>query len=110
MRKATQKDEHLEFNEVYDQEDDIYYVTLKTGEPSYCVEIDDMIVAEVGMFTNAFTGFRVLNYAKNRAAINQVYLSGKLKQQILRRSKKSENRSRQAREAAFDHALEKVLA
>ena len=25
---------------IYNEEDDVYYVTFKTGEPSYCVEVD----------------------------------------------------------------------
>lgn len=108
MRKANQKDEQL-FNEVYDQEDDIYYVTLKTGEPSYCVEIDDMIVAELGMFTNSFTGFRVLNFNRNRNAIKQTYLTEKFKQEM-KHSQRSAKQSQQAREAALEQALEKVLA
>jgi len=32
-----------EFSEIYDQEDDIYYVSFKTGEPSFVVEVDDIL-------------------------------------------------------------------
>lgn len=40
-----------DFSERYDEEDDIYYVTFKTGEPSYCIEVDDLLVLEVGIFS-----------------------------------------------------------
>ena len=33
----------IEFSELYDQEDDIYCVTFKAGEPSYVVELDDVL-------------------------------------------------------------------
>lgn len=56
---------NIPFNEHYDEEDDIYYVTFKTGEPSYCIEIDDILILEVGMFSGLPTGFRILNYTKN---------------------------------------------
>lgn len=56
------------FSEIYDEEDDIYYVTFKTGEPSYCVEVNDIVVLEIGYFTQLPTGFRVLNFKKNRVA------------------------------------------
>jgi hypothetical protein len=112
MRKITRKDKEREdyaIDEVYDREEDIYYVTLKTGEPSYCMEIDDILIAEVGMFTNSFTGFRVLNFNRNRTALNEMFLAGRLKQEI-KQNIKSGKDSRQAREAAFEQALGKVLA
>lgn len=108
MRKDTHKEE-ITFDEVYDQEEDIYYVSMKTGEPSYCIEMDDIIIAEVGMFTKAFTGFRVLNFNKNRPALTQMLLKGKLKEGM-RESMKSVKQLQDAREAAFEQALEKVFA
>ena len=57
---------NIPFSEIYNEEDDIYYVTFKTGEPSYCVEVDDVLVVEVGLFTNLPTGFRILNFKENR--------------------------------------------
>ncbi|MFA4889808.1 MAG: hypothetical protein WC628_09590 [Candidatus Omnitrophota bacterium] len=57
---------NIAFSEVYNEEDDIYYVTFKTGEPSYCQEIDDILIIELGLFTNLPTGFRILNFSKNR--------------------------------------------
>lgn len=108
MRKDTHKEEFT-FDEVYDQEEDIYYVSIKTGEPSYCVEMDDIIIAEVGMFTKAFTGFRVLNFNKNRHALAQLLLTGKLKEEM-KESMKSIKQLQDSREAAFEQALEKVFA
>jgi len=45
----------------YDREADILYITLGTGEPSYCEEVDDMLLIERGLTTNAITGFRILD-------------------------------------------------
>ena len=53
-------------SEVYDEEDDVYYVSFKTAEPSYCQEIDDVLIIELGLFTNLPTGFRILNFSKNK--------------------------------------------
>ena len=54
---------NVDVSEIYDAEGDTYYVTFKTGEPSYCVEVDDLLLLEVGLFTNLPTGFRILNFA-----------------------------------------------
>ncbi len=45
----------------YDKEADVLYITLGTGEPSYCEEIDDILLVERGFITNNITGFRVLD-------------------------------------------------
>lgn len=50
--------------EYYDEEADVYYVTFETGEPSSVVEVDDVILLEVGVYSHALTGFRVLGYKK----------------------------------------------
>ena len=55
---------NIDFSESYDPEDDIYYVTFKTGEPSIIDEADDNLLVEVGMFTGIPTGFRILNFKK----------------------------------------------
>ncbi len=57
---ATSKE--LKVSQVYDAEDDIYYVSFETGEPSYVEEVEDDIVVELGIFTNMPTGFRILNF------------------------------------------------
>src|SRR2546426_179230 len=60
---------NVEFSEHYDPESDIYYVTFKTGEPSCVMEVDDVLLVEVGMFTKMPTGFRILNFAKNKVGM-----------------------------------------
>ena len=57
---------NIDFSETYDQESDTHYATFKTGEPSYCIEVDDVILLELGMFSNLPTGFRILNFARNK--------------------------------------------
>jgi len=57
---------NIEFNEYYDEESDIYYVTFKTGEPSHVIELNDILLLEVGMFSALPTGFRILNYSKQK--------------------------------------------
>lgn len=74
---------NIPFSEVYNEEDDIYYVTFKTGEPSYCQEIDDILIIELGLFTNLPTGFRILNFSKNRVKhINFARIIRKIQQTL----------------------------
>lgn len=61
----------IEILEQYDQDADIYYVTMKTGEPSVVKEHDDRLLVEFGMFTHLPTGFRILNYSKNKKDVEQ---------------------------------------
>ena len=68
---------NIDFTETYDREDDIYYITFKTGEPSYCVEVNDNLLLEVGMFTKLPTGFRILNFQKSK--IKAVEIGGLIK-------------------------------
>ncbi len=84
MKKGIKCTMNIDFSEYYDEGDDIYYVTFKTGEPSGVIEVDDILLLEVGAFTGLPTGFRILNYSKHnidsvqimekkvRAAINEV--------------------------------------
>ena|SRR2546423_12694294 len=97
----------IEMDEVYDPEDDVMYVSFKTGEPSYCIEIDDLIMIEVGEFSKMPTGFRILQYHKKRDRIVQTIkeLSTKLKETIAQQARNSI----QQREAAAEQALGKVL-
>ena len=59
---------NVDFEEVYDQEDDVYYVSFKTGEPSFVVEVDgtDNLLLEVGIFSRMPTGFRILEFSKGK--------------------------------------------
>jgi uncharacterized protein YuzE len=45
----------------YDKEADVLYITLGTGEPSYCEEVDDILLVERGLLSNKITGFRILD-------------------------------------------------
>lgn len=95
-----------EIAERYDQENDIFYVTFKTGEPSYCVEVNDVLVLEVGFFSNLPTGFRILNMSKTDT--KQVTLEeAKRHLQDVLRSLSAPAMS--DREASVRQALEKVL-
>jgi hypothetical protein len=58
------EDVDSQWDELYDREDDVYYVNFGTGEPSYCVEVDDTLVVEVGLFSKLPTGYRILNRSK----------------------------------------------
>ena len=102
---------NIDFSERYDQEDDTYYVTFKTGEPSYCVELNDILLLEVGLFTKLPTGFRILNYTKSK--VKSVKLLRGLVKEIEGTLKKDQPTFQQRRasvEHALDHALDKVLA
>lgn len=100
----------IDFSETYDQENDTYYVTFKTGEPSYCLEVDDVWLLELGVFTNLPTGFRILNFHKNTVA--RFELKPTLTREVkkaLEGSKRSLPTIRQ-RASAVKQALDKVLA
>ena len=99
---------NIPFSEVYNEEDDVYYVTFKTGEPSYCLEVDDILVLELGMFTNLPTGFRILNFKKNRVAVVGIGpLIKKIKEAI---KHEIDLPNLHDREAQVKQALEEVLA
>jgi uncharacterized protein YuzE len=63
MKDRFNLEDDIEISERYDKEDDVYYVTLLTGEPSLVEEVDDRLLIEFG-FTRMPTGFRILNYSK----------------------------------------------
>ena len=99
---------NIDFEETYDQEDDTYYVTFKTGETSYCIEVDDQLLLEVGLFTNLPTGFRILNFHKHKVKVVE------FKKRIDRAVKSAcaENSASifQKRGALVGRALDKVFA
>lgn len=98
---------NIPFSETYNEEDDVYYVTFKTGEPSYCHEIDDVFVLELGLFTNLPTGFRILNFKKNKVkTISIGVLIKKVKQTL----HKIEQPHLGDRENQVKRALKEVLA
>ena len=57
MKKMRQT--NLQFD--YDEESDVLHITLGTGEPSYCEEIDDILLLERGMFSHQITGFQIMD-------------------------------------------------
>jgi hypothetical protein len=96
-----------EWDEFYDRENDVYYVSFGTGEPSYCVEVDDVLVVEVGLFSSLPTGYRILNKSK-------IHLKPVSNQEIKKRLSDA-LRALSAptmgdREAAVGRSLDKVLA
>jgi hypothetical protein len=109
MKVGTKGVMNIDFSETYDQEDDVYYVTFKTGEPSYCVEVDDVLLLEVGSFSHLPTGFRILNFRRNRvqAVGIGVQLVKKMTDAL---SKMSPPATIKQRSAVVERALEKVLA
>lgn len=107
MKRGTKGAMNIDFSEYYDEEDDIYYVTFKTGEPSGVVELDDILLLEVGVFTGLPTGFRILNYSKQK--VDGVQIAVKMVKKAIASAKKEfpvilDTRSRQVTQA-----LEKTL-
>ena len=98
---------NIPFNEIYNEEDDIYYVTFKAGEPSYCLEMDDVLLVELGMFTNLPTGFRILNFKKNKISALRM---GVLMKKIKERLHGIDRPTLGDREIRIKKALEEVLA
>ncbi len=45
----------------YDKKTDVLHITLGTGEPSYCEEVDDILLVERGMFSHQITGFQIMD-------------------------------------------------
>lgn len=69
MKVSSLATDGIEVSEVYDKESDVYYFTVRTGEPSIVVEHDDQLLIEIGMFTRFPTGFRILNYSKHKKRV-----------------------------------------
>lgn len=98
---------NIDFSEYYDEEDDIYYVTFKTGEPSGVVEFDDVLLLEVGVFTGLPTGFRILNYSKHK--IDSIEIVEKKVKAAMAEVKKDFPAILSARSKQVTRALEKTL-
>lgn len=97
-----------DFDQYYDEECDIYYVTFKTGEPSHIVELNNVILVEVGMFSSLPTGFRILNYSKSKLtniSFSVKDIHKKIGNIIKERSPQPSERTSQ-----FESALNKILA
>ena len=96
-----------EWDELYDRENDVYYVSFGTGEPSYCVEVDDVLVVEVGLFSSLPTGYRLLN--KSKIPIKQVS-NHEIKRRLGDALRALAAPTMGDREAAVGRSLDKVLA
>lgn len=57
MKRMSRPKIHFDF----DEEADILHITLGTGEPSYCEEVDDILLIERGMFSHQITGFQIMD-------------------------------------------------
>lgn len=99
---------NIDFSERYDQETDIYYVTFKTGEPSFVKELDDVLLLEIGIFTHMPTGFRVLNYSKRNVAGIQFHIVEAKK--ALKETERSIPSRIEERSREFQTALESALS
>ena len=108
MNATTDK---LEVDEVYDPEDDIMYVSFKTGEPSYCIELDDLIMIEVGEFSRMPTGFRILDYHKRKRLIVETIKESleKLQSMVTQQAKDSIQQREAAAEQATAAGLDVVM-
>ena len=98
----------IAFSEHYDEEDDIYYVTFKTGEPSGVLELDDILLLEVGAFTGLPTGFRILNYSKHK--IDAVEIAVKKVKEAMSTVKKDFPAMMDTRSKQVTRALQKTMA
>ena len=99
---------NINFAENYDQEEDIYYVTFKTGEPSYVMELDDVMLIEAGIFTNMPTGFRILHFSKNKIGAVQILV--KKIRRAFEEVTKQYPAALRSRESQIEQTSEKVLA
>lgn len=94
-------------DQMYDREADVYYVSFGTGEPSYCVEVDDEVVIEVGMFSNLPTGYRLLNMSRLKTETRPIEEIKARMRQVLQALPKT---TMADREAAVERSLDEVLA
>ena len=98
---------NIEFSEHYDLEDDIYYVTFKTGEPSLVMEIDDVLLVEIGIFTNMPTGFRILNFKKHR--VGKVHFVRKEVEKVMKSARHHFNSISEDRSNRFGDSIQRLL-
>jgi len=107
MKKGIKGSMNIDFSEYYDEEDDIYYVTFKTGEPSGVLELDDILLLEVGAFTGLPTGFRILNYSKHK--IDGVEIAVKKAKEAMSTMKKGFPAMLDTRSKQVTRALQKTM-
>ncbi|HWY39345.1 MAG TPA: hypothetical protein VNX27_00975 [Chthoniobacterales bacterium] len=101
---------NIDFSESYDPEEDIYYVTFKTGEPSIVAEMEDNLLVEVGMFTGMPTGFRILNFKKADIPGLLIEKAVNAADALFESAKSRFESDSDIRETQFEESLKKVLA
>jgi uncharacterized protein YuzE len=72
----AEKTNQIKFD--YDEDADVLYVTLGSGEPSFSQDVDDHVVIDFGMYTGAPTGFQILHMAEADVHAVQVRLMKEL--------------------------------
>ena len=45
----------------FNEEADVLHISLGTNEPSFCEEVDDVLLVERGYFSNQITGFQIMD-------------------------------------------------
>ena len=90
----------------YDETGDILYISLGTNEPSYCEEIDDVLLLERGYFSHQITGFQLINVKHH--GINKVEVGRIVKKAI--KQEKSELQSRLEQRMGLPGLIEKNLS
>ena len=108
--KVTKGQMNIDFNEIYDHENDVYYVSFKTGEPSFAQELDDILLLEIGLFTKMPTGFRILNYSKHDVALIQLPLMMRKVKREMNSVCKQYSTIFKKREGQVEKALERTFA
>jgi len=77
----------------YDEHGDVLYVTFGIGEPSYCEEVDDFLLLELGMFSNLPTGFQLIGFKEKIKQIGiknaRIKIEGEIKVRIRKQGEPS---------------------
>ncbi len=84
----------------FDEEADVLHISLGTGEPSYCEEVDDVLLVERGYFSDQITGFQIMDIRYHR--IKQVNLLALVKKALENENKELTKYFRQKRQDVPD--------
>lgn len=69
----------------YNEDADILHISLGTGEPSYCEEVDDFLLVERGYFSHQITGFQIMDVSYH--GIQQVEVGAFIKRALAEEAK-----------------------
>lgn len=95
----------------YDEDGDVLYISFGTGEPSYCDEVDDILLVERGIVTNAITGFRILDVRHHKIKSVEVWIR-RMEQKLEQEKKVTPMRNVYAealRQKSVHNRLEKLI-